>query len=74
MRRTTTAGWLIAFGLMMGAGRDACIAQNPDPGAAAKYGFGFRNFVDSSYSWDIYCHSFFGVPLDPDLEIGRAHV
>ena len=68
MTRTTRVALLIAFGLMAGAGR----AQNPDPGAPAKYGFGFRNFVDSSYSWDIYCHSFFGVPLDPNLAWATA--
>ena len=39
-------------------------SQNPDPTAAERYGWGFRNFNDTTFSWDIYCHSFFGVPLD----------
>ena len=41
-------------------------AQNPDPTAAAKYGWGFRNFSDTMFTWDIYCHSYFGVPVDPN--------
>lgn len=39
-------------------------AQNPDPGAAERYGWGFRNFTDTLFTWDIFSHSFFGVPLD----------
>jgi hypothetical protein len=39
------------------------IAQHP----AEKYGWGFRNFVDSSFSWDIFSNSFFGIPADPNL-------
>ncbi len=58
--------------LLLVAGRDRAGAQNPDPTAPAKYGFAFRNFVDSMYSWDIYCHSFFGVPLDPNLTWATA--
>jgi len=44
----------------------AALSQNPDPTAAAKYGWGFRNFSDTMFSWDIYCHSYFGVPVDPN--------
>ena len=42
-------------------------AQNPDRTAAAKYGWGFRNFADKEFSWDLFSHSFFGVPLDPNI-------
>lgn len=44
------------------------IAQHP----AETYGWGFRNFVDSAFSWDIFRNSFFGVPADPDLSWATA--
>ncbi len=53
-------------GLLLIVATGACHAQNPDPGAAARYGWGFRNFADTVFSWDVYSHSFFGVPLDSD--------
>ena len=28
------------------------------------YGWAFDNFSDTLYTWDLYCHSFFGVPSD----------
>lgn len=28
------------------------------------YGWAFDNFTDTLFNWDIYCHSFFGVPSD----------
>jgi hypothetical protein len=65
MKRLRTFAYLVALGFLLVPGRDLSYAQNPDPTAAARYGFSFRNFVDSMYSWDIYAHSFFGVPLDP---------
>ncbi len=55
---------LVLFAMMLVAGVVAGRGQNPDPGAAEKYGWGFRNFNDTVFSWDIYSHSFFGVPLD----------
>jgi hypothetical protein len=65
MNRLRTFVYLVALWFLLISGRDLSFAQNPDPTAPAKYGFGFRNFVDSMFSWDIYSHSFFGVPLDP---------
>ena len=41
-------------------------SQNPDPAAAEKYSWGFRNFTDTLFTWDIYSHSFFGIPVDPE--------
>ena len=41
-------------------------SQNPDTTAARKYGWGFRNFKDTLFTWDIYSHAFFGVPVDPE--------
>lgn len=32
--------------------------------AVKKYGWGFDNFSDTLLSWDIYCHSFFGIPTN----------
>lgn len=62
MCRLRWAACLIAIGYCFMT--EPCVAQNPDPGAAAKYGWGFRNFADTAFTWDIYSHSFFGVPLD----------
>jgi hypothetical protein len=62
MRELRLSAWCLLFVLIAGSG--LAVAQNPDPGAPAKYGFGFRNFVDSMFTWDIYCHSFFGVPVN----------
>jgi len=66
MRSIRTAVCLVAVGLMSLAGPGDSYAQNPDPTAASKFGWGFRNFADTEYSWDLFCHSFFGVPLDPN--------
>lgn len=63
----TVRGWnllLISGVMLVCAGRHAS-AQNPDTTAAQRYGWGFRNFSDTVFTWDIYAHSFFGVPLDP---------
>ena len=65
MGRLRWAACLIA--LAYGLTSDPCVAQNPDPGAPARYGWGFRNFADTAFTWDIYSHSFFGVPLDSNL-------
>jgi hypothetical protein len=35
-------------------------AQHP----AEIYGWAFDNFSDTLYNWDIYCHTFFGIPSD----------
>jgi hypothetical protein len=32
--------------------------------AVEKYGWAFRNFSDTLFGWDIYCHTFFGVPTN----------
>ncbi len=56
---------LMLGGVLMVAGVIAQ-AQNPDTSAARKYGWGFRNFADTLFTWDIYSHTFFGVPVDPD--------
>ncbi len=64
MRELRTCARLFVLTLLLACGRDAAPAQNPDPTAPAKYGFSFRNFTDTMFTWDIYCHSFFGVPLD----------
>jgi hypothetical protein len=56
---------LVLLSVLLITGRGVVFAQNPDPTAPAKYGFAFQNFTDTMFSWDIYCHSFFGVPLDP---------
>jgi hypothetical protein len=55
---------LIMFGFLLVTLRGECEAQNPDRSAPERYGWGFRNFGDSLFAWDIYSHSFFGVPLD----------
>jgi hypothetical protein len=68
--RTSACTGLLCLQILVA--RDLAVAQNPDPTAPAKYGFAFRNFVDSMFSWDIYCHSFFGVPLDPNLTWATA--
>jgi hypothetical protein len=57
---------LFAIGFLIVIGHERCPAQNPDRTAAARFGWGFRNFKDTEYSWDLFCHSFFGVPLDPN--------
>jgi hypothetical protein len=48
------------------------LAQNPDPDAAQKYGWGFDNFTDPSFNWDIYSHSFYGVPVDSNATWATA--
>lgn len=68
--RTTVSVFLFCA-LLLWVRADA-LSQNPDPTAAAKYGFSFRNFTDTMFTWDIYCHSFFGVPLDPNLTWATA--
>lgn len=35
--------------------------------AAQTYGWGFDNFTDAIFPWDLYCHTFFGIPSDKDL-------
>jgi hypothetical protein len=57
---------LIISGILIVVAHGICGAQNPDPGAAERYGWGFRNFGDSLFTWDIYSHSYFGVPQDSD--------
>ena len=64
MRRLRTAAWVLA--VLIVTGYESSFAQNPDRTAAAKYGWGFRNFADKEFSWDLFSHSFFGVPLDPN--------
>ena len=66
MRNPRIASFLIALGLVILSGPDIGSAQNPDPGAAEKYGWGFRNFSDTMFTWDIFSHSFFGIPADSD--------
>jgi len=72
MKRLRLSGFMPFICFLLVFTRHTAGAQNPDPTAPAKYGFAFRNFVDSMYSWDIYCHSFFGVPLDPNLTWATA--
>jgi len=55
---------LILLGAVLFACRAPLPAQNPDPGAAERYGWGFRNFGDTAFTWDVFSHAFFGVPLD----------
>jgi len=55
---------LIILGLAATGGWTIGMAQNPDTTAAERYGWGFRNFNDTVFTWDIYSHSFFGIPLD----------
>jgi hypothetical protein len=54
------------------AASTACIAQLTSEQAAQQYGWGFRNFTDRSFSWDIYRNSFFGVPADSNLAWATA--
>jgi hypothetical protein len=35
--------------------------DDPEP---AQYGWGFVNYSTAFFEWDIYCHSYFGVPSD----------
>lgn len=72
MKGLRMRGVLVLLPVLMALPGVIALAQNPDPTAPAKYGFGFRNFVDSMYTWDIYCHSFFGVPIDPSQTWGTA--
>lgn len=64
MRNPRTGSFLLALGILILCRIEFGNAQNPDPGAAEKYGWGFRNFADTMFTWDIYSHSFFGVPPD----------
>ena len=64
MRKTRTGWFQFFLGCILLAGPAVGFAGNPDPGAAEKYGWGFRNFPDTVFSWDIYSHSFFGIPVD----------
>ncbi|MGA9119160.1 MAG: hypothetical protein WB699_07310 [Bacteroidota bacterium] len=58
-RRIVQGAFLVlAFSL---AFQQAKAADDPEP---ALYGWGFQNFSTKKFSWDIYCHSFFGVPSD----------
>ena len=66
MRKLHTVACLLAVSVLTLTGIADSLAQNPDPTAAAKFGWGFRNFKDTEYSWDLFSHTFFGVPLDPD--------
>jgi hypothetical protein len=66
MRNVRIGVRLIVLGLLLVSGGERGRSQNPDPGAAERYGWGFRNFADTVFSWDVYSHSFFGVPLDSD--------
>jgi hypothetical protein len=59
---------LIALATFVFADSPNSLAQHP----AETYGWGFRNFVDSRFSWDIFRNSFFGVPADPDLSWATA--
>ena len=43
-------------------------AQHP----AEVYGWAFDNFEDDMFNWDIYCHSFFGVPAEEASTWGTA--
>jgi len=47
-------------------------AQLTSEEAAKKYGWGFDNFTDTEFSWDVYCNSFFGVPVDTNLSWATA--
>ena len=46
--------------------RASAMPRIPIPVLQPRYGWGFRNFSDTVFSWDVYSHSFFGVPLDSD--------
>lgn len=66
MRTLQNGSRLIIVGLMLVTGAVRGWSQNPDTTAAEKYGWGFRNFNDSLFTWDIYSHSYFGVPVDSE--------
>ena len=72
MKGLRMRGVLVLLPVLMALPGVIARAQNPDPTAPAKYGFGFRNFADTMYTWDIYCHSYFGVPIDPSQTWGTA--
>jgi hypothetical protein len=66
MRIVQRGTCLVIFGFLLVAANSRGWSQNPDPAAAEKYGWGFRNFSDTLFTWDIYSHAYFGVPVDPD--------
>jgi len=72
MNRLRAYARMLLYGSLLIAGRGFAPAQNPDPTAPARYGFAFQNFSDSFFTWDIYCHSYFGVPLDSTLTWATA--
>jgi hypothetical protein len=67
MKKLRIDACMAAVTILVLAGSVDSRGQNPDPTAASKYGWGFRNFKDTEYSWDLFSHSFFGVPIDPNL-------
>lgn len=62
----------VAVSILLASVTPSVKAQLTPEEAAKKYGWGFDNFTDTYFSWDVYCNSYFGVPVDTNLSWATA--
>jgi hypothetical protein len=60
MKKSIALGSLVVLFVCLGA----VAARSQDDPEPAQYGWGFPNYSTTLFEWDIYCHSYFGVPSD----------